>query len=416
MVIFSSSRPPDAHEQLSSPRDVVMARSSDCVGLRLDQNAKTTAIGARSRRHSVTTCAVPSVLRCDPRRRAVLPRSPPSAVWLASSCCVVAVDASSLACLCSACAAALAAGAHRGPVRTGRFGLQHQWHPCVRAARLPPMLPPLSASCMRATGCSRWSSCAAPLLAGPSDIAGPALALLDRTMRTLGSPAARSGGQYPHCPPRPRPMLEAYARGVVSPGSPNVAGSARRSSVPRHPEPWEPVDSLLWGETMGLWLSLELADRTVAPVRSPGKCRSKDRRTWPSAERRRSPAARSAPVLRHAASELAPTGAARGFPDPYTLPNYGIERMGGGWPPQRYRCAAACGRSAPGVPLAFPPSGTWRGSRHLTASWPVPPLRRAPASWYSATTVTLPGASRPPAPTCGMFIETPVGDSRYSDP
>ena len=87
-----------------------------------------------------------------------------------------------------------------------------------------------------------------------SEIAGPATLPFDRTMRTLGLNRLALT-DYPALPAETRAILESYAIGV------NAWIAARgRFAAPEFlalgaPDPWLPSDSLLWGRTMGLWLS-----------------------------------------------------------------------------------------------------------------------------------------------------------------
>ena len=68
-----------------------------------------------------------------------------------------------------------------------------------------------------------------------------------------------SAGDYPDNAERfalfSRAVLEAYARGVNAWIAARGRFSAPEFLVLGAPEPWQPSDSLLWGETMGLWLS-----------------------------------------------------------------------------------------------------------------------------------------------------------------
>ncbi len=182
-----------------------------------------------------------------------------------------------------------------------------------------------------------------------SEIAGPATLNLDRTMRTLGL-RMHAEADYPTLPAETRAMLEAYARGVNAWIAERGRFSAPEFLFLGSPEPWEPVDSLLWGETMGLWLSLnwrtELSRQSLAG-RVPQQMIDE---LWPPASGEGHPQAAITPVLSHIARELA--AVLPQFPDPYTLPRLCVERMGGGRPPHRHRCAAACRRSPPGVRLS----------------------------------------------------------------
>jgi penicillin amidase len=87
-----------------------------------------------------------------------------------------------------------------------------------------------------------------------SEVAGSSALRLDRYMRVLGL-VPRAEADLAALSPDVRGAMEAYARGV------NAWIAARgRFAAPEFlalgaPEPWRPVDSLLWGKVMGLWLS-----------------------------------------------------------------------------------------------------------------------------------------------------------------
>lgn len=87
-----------------------------------------------------------------------------------------------------------------------------------------------------------------------AEIAGPGALRLDRYMRLLDL-ERRAAADLEALPADARAMLAAYAEGV------NAWIAARgRFIAPEFlllgaPEPWRPVDSLLWGKVMGLWLS-----------------------------------------------------------------------------------------------------------------------------------------------------------------
>ena len=85
-----------------------------------------------------------------------------------------------------------------------------------------------------------------------SEIAGSATLALDRTMRTYGL-RRRAVADLPDLPSATRALLEAYTRGVNAYVAERGRFSAPEFLVLGTPEPWEPVDSLLWGQTMGLW-------------------------------------------------------------------------------------------------------------------------------------------------------------------
>jgi penicillin amidase len=244
-----------------------------------------------------------------------------------------------------------------------------------------------------------------------SEIAGPATLALDRSMRTLGL-RRRAVADYAALPADTRDILAAYARGVNAWIAERGRFSAPEFLFLGAPEPWEPVDSLLWGETMGLWLSLnwrtELTRQSLAG-RVPQRMIDE---LWPPAAGDGRPEAALAPGLSHAAGELA--AVLPRFPSPFTLPNSASNE----W--------AVDGRhTATGAPLLA-------GDPHLSFGFP--------GIWYLARIETpdgvLSGATAPGVPflvlghnghiawsftTTGadvqdVFIETPAGDGQYQTP
>ena len=88
-----------------------------------------------------------------------------------------------------------------------------------------------------------------------SELAGPVTLPLDRTMRVLGLRQAAES-DYAALPADTRAILQAYANGVNAWIALRGRFAAPEFLLFGAPEPWTPVDSLLWGKTMGLWLSL----------------------------------------------------------------------------------------------------------------------------------------------------------------
>ncbi len=245
-----------------------------------------------------------------------------------------------------------------------------------------------------------------------SEIAGRATLPIDRLMRTLG--VRRSAlADLQSLPAATRTLLDAYAAGVNA----WIAERGRLSSLEflvfGAPRPWAAVDSLLWGKTMGLYLSgnwrTELArlslDRRLPPQQVD--------ELWPTVGGSGPQAnAASPPELARVAGMLA--AALPRFPDPFTLPAQASNE----W--------AVDGRhSASGAPLLA-------GDPHLGFS--------LPAIWYLARIETpaavLAGASAPGVPsivighnnriawtftttgadTQDLFIETQAGDGLYQTP
>jgi penicillin G amidase len=246
-----------------------------------------------------------------------------------------------------------------------------------------------------------------------SEIAGPATLNYDRTMRTLGL-RRQALASYEALPQEARAMLEAYARGV------NVWIAERgRFSAPEFlflgkPEPWQPVDSLLWGETMGLMLSLNWRTELSRLALQAKLPREKVDELWPSVPGDGKPQAGVTPAPQHADAARELLEMLPRFPEPFTLPQTASNE----W--------AVDGRhTATGAPLLA-------GDPHLGFGFP--------AIWYLARIETprgvLAGATAPGVPflvlghnghiawtftTTGadvqdLFIETPTGDGQYQTP
>ena len=132
-----------------------------------------------------------------------------------------------------------------------------------------------------------------------SEIAGPSTLRFDRTMRTLGL-RRQALASYQALPVDTRGILDAYARGV------NAWIAARgRFSAPEFlflgtPEPWQPVDSLLWGETMGLWLSPNWRTELSRYALEPRLPQQTINELWPSVPGDGKPDAGLTPSPQHA--------------------------------------------------------------------------------------------------------------------
>ena len=146
-----------------------------------------------------------------------------------------------------------------------------------------------------------------------SEIAGPATLPIDRLMRTLG--LRRSAiTDLGALPPETLRYMEAYASGVNTWIAEKGRFAGPEFLILGPPEPWLPVDSLLWAKTMGLWLSsnwhTELA-RLALAGRVPQDLIDQ---LWPDAAVPR-PDASLPPHVQYAAAAGLPT-----FPDAFTLP------------------------------------------------------------------------------------------------
>jgi penicillin amidase len=244
-----------------------------------------------------------------------------------------------------------------------------------------------------------------------SEIAGPATLALDRSMRTLGL-RRRAVADYPALPAETRAMLESYARGVNA-----WIADRGRFSAPEFlflgvPEPWEPVDSLLWGQTMGLWLSAnwrtELSRQSLAG-RVPQQMIDE---LWPPAAGDGRPEAALAPVLNHAAAELA--AVLPRFPSLFTLPNSASNE----WAVDGRHTTTGAPLLAGDPHLAFGFPGIWYLARIETpngvlagATAPGVPFLVLGHNGHIAWSFTTTGAD-----VQDVFVETPAGDGQYQTP
>jgi penicillin G amidase len=244
-----------------------------------------------------------------------------------------------------------------------------------------------------------------------SEIAGLATLDFDRTMRTLGL-RRRAVADYPTLPPETRAVLEAYARGVNAWIAERGRFSAPEFLFLGRPEPWQPVDSLLWGETMGLWLSFnwrtELSRQSLAG-RVPQPMIDE---LWPPVSGEGRPQAKLEPILSHVASELA--AVLPRFPDPYTLPGTASNE----WAVDGRHTATGAPLLAGDPHLAFGFPGIWYLARIETpdgvlagATAPGVPFLVLGHNGHIAWTFTTTGAD-----VQDVFVETPAGNGDYQTP
>jgi penicillin amidase len=246
-----------------------------------------------------------------------------------------------------------------------------------------------------------------------SELAGPATLPIDRLMRTLGL-RQHAVADLAALPPDTRTLLEAYARGVNAWIALKGRFAAPEFLVLGAPEPWQAADSLLWAETMGLYLSMnwrqELARQALA-----GKVpASLIDQLWPPPADTPAPDAMRPTLIRYADAATRLLSLLPGFPSVYTLPQTASDE----W-------ALDGSHTATGAPLLA-------GDPHLGFSFP--------AIWYLARIDTpnhvLAGATAPGVPflvigrnekiawtftTTGadvqdIFIETPAGADGYQTP
>jgi penicillin amidase len=241
-----------------------------------------------------------------------------------------------------------------------------------------------------------------------SELAGPATIGIDKEMRVLGLRVAAMA-DYAALPTDVRAMLEAYSNGVNAWIEAHGRFSAPEFIWLGAPEPWSPVDCLLWGKTMGLWLSMNWRQELARLHLSSHLSREQIEALWPAQHDAGQPAAMRPPVTLYAgAGAPLPLSA---FPGPFTQPDHASNE----W-------AVDGSHTATGAPLLA-------GDPHLAFGFP--------SLWYLVRIDTpeqvLAGASGPGVPgivlgrnsqiawtftTTGadvqdVFIETPVGQDRY---
>ena len=180
------------------------------------------------------------------------------------------------------------------------------------------------------------------------------------------------------------------------------------------PEPWTPVNSLLWGKTMGLWLSMNWRTELSRQALAGHTSQQAIDELWPDQSGPGHPQASLTLPRQFADAAARLEEVLPNFPSPFTLPNTASNE----W--------AVDGRhSATGAPLLA-------GDPHLAFGFP--------AIWYLARIdtpdLTLAGATAPGIPglvighnahiawtftttgadTQDIFIETPVGTDQYQTP
>lgn len=244
-----------------------------------------------------------------------------------------------------------------------------------------------------------------------SEIAGPRTLFLDRMARTLGL-RRRAEDDLAHLPGEVRARLDAYSAGVNA-----VIAARGRFAAPEfvlfgRPEPWTPVDSLLWGKTMALWLSgnwrTELARVGLAGRLTPGAIRE----LWPGSEPAAATDALLLPGLPDAARRLA--DALPAFPAPFTMPSTASNE----WAVDGRHSASGAPLLAGDPHLQFGLPGIWYlarlqfpGGVFAGATSPGVPFMIIGHNGKVAWTFTTTGAD-----TQDVFVETVQPDGQYLTP
>jgi penicillin amidase len=244
-----------------------------------------------------------------------------------------------------------------------------------------------------------------------SELAGRVALPLDRLARTLGE-AEHAARAYSALPDDAKTLLTAYAAGVNAWIAQRGRFSALEFIALGAPEPWRPEDSLLWNETVSMWLSdnyrTELQRLDLAGKLPPARILA----LWPP-QPNTAPPDSSMLVTQHANLQNL-LNAIPAFPAPFTLPN----EASNAW-------AVGATRSVTGAPLLA-------GDPHLALQFP--------SLWYLARIetpqTTLVGATGPGTPffilghnrhiawtftsagvdTQDVFIETALPGGLYATP
>ncbi len=248
-----------------------------------------------------------------------------------------------------------------------------------------------------------------------SEIAGPATLQIDRMMRTLG--VERSAEADLIALPGPtRALLEAYARGVNAwIGKRGRFASAEFLPLGA-PTPWTPEDSLLWGKTMGLYLSGNWRAELARQVLSKTLSQQAVDALWPAASGTGRPEAKlvlpadsKLPAARLQRAASLPT-----FPDPFTLP----DEASNAWAVDGAHSETGAPLLAGDPHLGFGLPGIWYLARIQTptevlagATAPGVPFMVIGRNKHIAWTFTTTGAD-----VQDLFIETPVGQDEYQTP
>ena len=253
-----------------------------------------------------------------------------------------------------------------------------------------------------------------------SEIAGPATLPLDRMMRTLGL-RMRAEADYPTLPADTKAILEAYGRGVNAWIAARGRFAAAEFLLLGAPRPWTPVDSLLWGRTMGMSLAgnwrAELARLSLTGQVPDTVIEA----LWPrDAGGAGQPQAALAPALAPAPDPASAGVAARlaavlpSFPDRFTLPATASNE----WAVDGRHSESGAPMLAGDPHLAFGLPGIWYLARIDTpegtlagATAPGVPFMVLGRNSHIAWTFTTTGAD-----TQDLFIETPSGPDAYLTP
>jgi len=244
-----------------------------------------------------------------------------------------------------------------------------------------------------------------------SEIAGAATLRLDRTTRVLGL-RMRAQSDLAALDAGTTAVLDAYARGVNAWISARGRFAAPEFIVLGAPEAWTAVDSLLWGKTMGLYLSgnwrSEIARAALEAKLPAGRLRE----LWPPQDGTPRPDAGMQPgpqVGRTRLAALVPD-----FPEPFTLPPTASNE----WAVDGTKTVSGKPLLAGDPHLAYGLPSIWYLARIDTpggvlagATAPGLPFLVLGHNGHIAWTFTTTGAD-----TQDVFVETVLPDGSYQTP
>jgi penicillin amidase len=246
-----------------------------------------------------------------------------------------------------------------------------------------------------------------------SEIAGPVTLPLDRQMRTLGL-RVRAVADLDRLDPGTRAMLDAYARGVNAWITARGRFAAPEFLVFGAPERWSAVDSLLWGKTMGLWLSANWRTE-LNRLALAGKLPAAEiLALWPPDGQTGRPDAHAALDPRWSDAAAGLDRVLPAFPAPFTVP----ATASNAWAVDRTHTTTGAPMLAGDPHLQFGLPGIWYLARVETpqgalvgATAPGVPFLVLGHNGRIAWSFTTTGAD-----TQDVFIETPAGEGQYATP
>jgi penicillin amidase len=246
-----------------------------------------------------------------------------------------------------------------------------------------------------------------------SEIAGPVTLPMDRQMRVLGLRRGAEADVATLDTPT-RDMLAAYAAGVNAWIAARGRFSALEFLLLGAPEFWTEADSLLWGKTMGMWLSenwrTELSRLSLAGKISPERIDE----LWPPDGPHSRPDATLPTPPQHAEAASSLLAALPRFPQNYTQPSSASNE----WAVDGRHSATGAPLLAGDPHLAFNFPGIWYLARIETpertltgATAPGVPFLVMGQNGHIAWTFTTNGAD-----VQDIFVETPIGKDTYQTP